>query len=102
MRFPIFLLSDKHAYPLAVASRALAAIGGGYLLASLCALCIARWPMARVDAVTAGMLCSFPIYALAVIWVFAARTAWWAWVGVGAPAIMLLIVNSMLHVFPAT
>ncbi len=98
MRLPPSLSSNGNAYRLAVASRALAAIGGGYLLASMCAMCIAHLPMPRVEAVTAGMLCSFAIFAFAVIWVFAARTALRAWAGVGIPAIALAVVNGVLHV----
>lgn len=70
-------------YRLAVASRVLAAVAGGYLLASLASVCMAFWlPVSRADAVISGMLSSFVFYLLAVIWCFACRSAWRAWWGV--------------------
>ena len=75
------------AYRLAVTSRALAAVVGGYLMASLAAVCLALWlPTSRVDAVITGMMSSFVFYLLAVLWCFACRTAWRAWCGVMLPS----------------
>ncbi|AKQ56516.1 membrane protein [Bordetella hinzii] len=77
-------------YRLAVASRAVAAIGGGYVLASAAAACLAVWlPLPRVDAVVTAQMLSFVVYACAVIWVFATYSAWRAWAGVMAPALLL-------------
>ncbi len=77
-------------YRLAVASRTVAAIGGGYALASAAAACLAVWlPLPRVDAVVAAQMLSFVVYACAVIWVFATYSAWRAWAGVMAPALLL-------------
>ncbi|SAI68305.1 membrane protein [Bordetella ansorpii] len=74
-------------YRFAVASRAIAAIGGGYALASAAAACFAVWlPMSRVDAVLTAQMLAFVAYACAVIWVFATHSAWRAWVGVVLPA----------------
>ncbi len=71
------------AYRLAVTSRVLAAVVGGYLMASLAAVCLALWmPVSRADAVITGMMSSFVFYLLAVIWCFACRTAGRAWFGV--------------------
>ncbi|WP_395609014.1 DUF3649 domain-containing protein [Pseudomonas sp. B22129] len=75
------------AYRLAVTSRVLAAVVGGYLMASLAAVCLALWmPTSRADAVITGMMSSFVFYLLAVIWCFACRTAWRAWFGVMVPS----------------
>ena len=74
-------------YRLAVTSRALAAVVGGYLMASLAAVCMALWmPTSRADAVITGMMSSFVFYLLAVLWCFACRTAWRAWFGVMLPS----------------
>lgn len=68
--------------PWAVASRALAAAVGGYLLASVLPVPLAAlWPMARVDAALAAMAASFAVYTAAVMWAFAARSASVAWAG---------------------
>lgn len=74
-------------YRLAVTSRVLAAVVGGYLMASLASICLALWlPRSRVDAVITGMMSSFVFYLLAVLWCFACRTAWRAWAGVMLPS----------------
>ncbi|WP_448652810.1 DUF3649 domain-containing protein [Pseudomonas fluorescens] len=74
-------------YRLAVTSRVLAAVVGGYLMASLAAVCLALWmPASRADAVITGMMSSFVFYLLAVLWCFACRTAWRAWFGVMLPS----------------
>ena len=77
-------------YRLAVASRALAAIVGGYVLSALAAMAMALWlPLARAEAVITGTLISFVVYTCAVIWVFAARDAWRAWAWLAAPSAVL-------------
>ncbi|MBX8551670.1 DUF3649 domain-containing protein [Pseudomonas cichorii] len=77
-------------YRLAVASRALAAIFAGYLLASVTSICIAQWlPIPRAEAVITGMMLSFLVYLVAVLWCFACRTAVQAWVGVLLPCAIL-------------
>ncbi|MBP0596486.1 DUF3649 domain-containing protein [Herbaspirillum sp. LeCh32-8] len=80
-------------YRLAVLSRTVAAIAGGYALAALCTALLAKWlPMGRADAVMTATMLSFAIYTCAVIWVFAARNAWRAWIGLGAPTLLLALV----------
>jgi hypothetical protein len=75
---------------LGILSRTVAAIAGGYLLASLSAIGGAVWLEGpRAEAVLTGMLLSFAIYAGAVIWVFAARSAWLAWTGLIVPSALL-------------
>jgi hypothetical protein len=77
-------------YRLSVASRAIAAIGGGYAVAALStALLASLLPMTRSDAVITATLLSFTVYTCAAIWVFAARSAWHAWLGLVAPGVLL-------------
>ncbi|MDP9899777.1 DUF3649 domain-containing protein [Variovorax ginsengisoli] len=88
-------------YRLGVASRVVAAIAGGYgvaaLSAAVLALCLpAAFGMARSEAALTGTLLSFLIFALAVIWVFAARTAARAWVGLAMAAVPLGLLLAVL------
>lgn len=77
-------------YRLAVASRALAAVGGGYALAALATTALALWlPLQRAEAVITATLVSFIVYLGAVVWVFAARSAWRAWAGLALPSAFL-------------
>lgn len=69
-------------------SRIVAALFGGYALAALASVAVIALPMSKPQAVLTGMLASFLIYAGAVVWVFAARGARRAWLGLlvaGAP-----------------
>ncbi|WP_432728569.1 iron transporter [Variovorax sp. W6] len=71
-------------YRLGVASRAIAAIAGGYGVAALSSIVLALclpviFGMARSEATMTGLLASFAVFAFAVMWVFAARTALRAW-----------------------
>jgi hypothetical protein len=87
-------------YRLAVASRAVAAIAGGYGVAALSAAVLAlslpaAFGMARSEAAMTGTLASFLVFALAVMWVFAARSALRAWSGLvvmAAPLGLLLLL----------
>jgi hypothetical protein len=73
-----------------VASRAVAAVGGGYLLAAIADTAMAVWlPLHRAEAVITATLASFILYLCAVLWVFAARTALRAWVGILVPTTFL-------------
>lgn len=86
-------------YRLGVASRAVAAIVGGYLLSALVAtVCAIYFPGTRAEAAIFGMLASFVIYTLAVMWVFAVRTALRAWLGLVLPAVPLGIAV-VLHLY---
>lgn len=62
-------------------SRIVAAAGGGYGLAALASVAAVALPISRPQAVITGMLASFAVYTGAVIWVFAVRSAWRAWIG---------------------
>lgn len=56
-----------------VLERIAAAIFGGYALANLLPIVLARWlPGARADAVLTGLLLSFVVYVVAILWAFAA------------------------------
>lgn len=74
-----------------VASRIVAALFGGYALAALGSVAALALPMSKPQAVLTGMLASFAIYAAAVVWVFAARSALRAWAGLLAAAAPLLL-----------
>lgn len=73
-------------------SRIVAALFGGYALAALVSVAALALPMSKSQAVLTGMLASFVIYAGAVIWVFAVRSAWRAWAGLMTAALPLLLV----------
>jgi len=84
------VLSAAARYRWAVASRAVAAIGGGYGLSALCAATLSLFlPIERPEAVLTGTLAAFVVYPCAVMWVFAARTAWQAWLWLAVPCAVL-------------
>lgn len=72
-------------------SRIVAAVLGGYGLAALTSVAALALPIDRTQAVVTGMLASFIVYACAVIWVFAVRSARRAWLGLLAAAVPLLL-----------
>jgi hypothetical protein len=75
---------------LAVASRVVAASVGGYLLTALASICLAQFlPLARAEAVVLAMTVSFLVYLPAVLWCFACRSAWRAWLGLLIPSAVL-------------
>lgn len=71
-------------------SRIIAALVGGYALAALFSVAVLALPLSKPQAVLTGMLASFAIYAGAVIWVFAVRSALKAWAGLLIVAMPLL------------
>jgi hypothetical protein len=81
-------------YRLAVASRAIAAIIGGYALAAGTSVALAlslKGGTTREDAVMLATMPSFLVWAGAVIWVFAARTAGRAWLGIVGPGVLVAL-----------
>ena len=68
-----------------VLSRCVAAIFGGYAVAALGSIALAR-SGSRVEGALTGMMASYAIYTTAVIWVFAASSALRAWVGLAVAA----------------
>ena len=66
-----------------IASRVIAAVVGGYALATLATLALAYGlPGSRAGALMTGMMASFAVYAAAIVWAFAARSATFAWTGI--------------------
>ncbi|AMK29454.1 MULTISPECIES: DUF3649 domain-containing protein [Pseudomonas] len=85
-------------YRLAVTSRSLAALLGGYLLASMASVCITLLaPMTQADATMTGMMLSFVFYLIAFIGCFACRSAWRAWLGVLLPSLALGLINVLAY-----
>jgi len=75
---------------LAVTSRVAAAVVGGYAFANAVAIFLSHvLPIPRASAVLAMTLASFGIYAAAVIFVFATRTALRAWLGLLVPSAVI-------------
>lgn len=74
-------------YRLAVASRSLAAVIGGYGCAAAFAAALAvALPLPRSEAVLWGTMLSFVVWSVAALWAFAARSAGRAWLGILLPA----------------
>ncbi|MDF3837183.1 DUF3649 domain-containing protein [Cupriavidus basilensis] len=91
-------LSQTGRYRLGVASRVVAAIGGGYVLAAVATgLLAVLLPLPPAEAVMTATLLSFSLYACSVLWVFAAGSAWQAWAGVALPAAVLGAVLALLR-----
>ncbi|WP_223413688.1 MULTISPECIES: DUF3649 domain-containing protein [unclassified Pseudomonas] len=85
-------------YRLAVTSRVLAAVLGGYIVAALASVSLTLLvPMARADAVVTGMMTSFLAYLGAVIWCFACRSAWRAWLGLIVPSLVLAAISGLAY-----
>ena len=79
-------------YRAGVLSRSLAAVFGGYALASAATMFLSTYlPLSTLEAVLTATMLSFLIYALAVMWAFAARDAWRAWAGLLAPTLLLAL-----------
>lgn len=73
-------------------SRITAALLGGYLFTYAFTAAAARLlPLAKVDALIAASLASFLIYALAILWAFACRSARQAWAGMALAAPLAVI-----------
>lgn len=82
----------------AVASRAFAAVGGGYALASLTSVVLALASRApREDAIVAATTPAFLVFAGAILWAFAASTAVRAWLGIAVPGLVLAGVITWLR-----
>ncbi len=80
-----------------VLSRSLAAIFGGYALASMTSVfCPVALPAARGQAVLTGMLLAIVVAACAALWAFATRSALRAWVGIVGPTLLLAAASRLL------
>ena len=85
-------------YRLAVTSRVLAAVVGGYVVAALASVSLSLClPMARAEAVVTGMMTSFLAYLVAVLWCFACRSAWQAWLGMLVPSVVLGAISALAY-----
>ncbi|CAK9887556.1 MULTISPECIES: DUF3649 domain-containing protein [Pseudomonas] len=85
-------------YRLAVTSRSLAAVFGGYLLAAMASVCITMLlPVPRAEAVISGMMLSFLFYLVAFLWCFACRSARQAWLGVLVPSLVLAMISGLAY-----
>lgn len=90
-------------YRLAVASRALAAIIGGYALTALATTALAIFlPLSRAEASMTATLLSFVIYTCVVLWVFATRSATRAWLGIVAPGVVLGVLVGLHRLMAAS
>ena len=79
-----------------VVSRIVAAVGGGYVLANLGAIALYHaLPTSHDSSLQLALLASFPVYAAAVVWSFAARTSARVWWGLGAPAAACVVVIAL-------
>lgn len=80
-----------------VLSRSLAAIVGGYALASMTSVfCAVALPTARGQAVLTGMLLAIVVAACSALWAFATRSALRAWVGILGPTALLAAASRLL------
>jgi Protein of unknown function (DUF3649) len=83
------LRSSGWAYRGGVFVRAIAAIGGGYIVSALWAAAIATWlPATKVEAAVTGTLIALVAYPCAIMWCFAARSALRAWLGLAFVALL--------------
>lgn len=76
-------------------SRVIAAVLGGYGLAVLTTIAALALPTSRAEAALAGLLASFLVFACAVVWVFAVRSATRAWLGLVVAAAVLSLLAWM-------
>jgi hypothetical protein len=86
------------AYRLGVFSRVLAAAAGGYgLMNIVTATFTYLLPTERHTAFLFSVQTSFLVYAIAIIWVFSARTATMAWLGLLAVAVPLALLDGYFY-----
>lgn len=81
-----------------IAQRTIAAIVGGYALATLSGILLS-WvlPMPRFEAVTVAMLLSFVVYTAAILWAFAVRTLWRMWLGLLLPTALCGVASLLVR-----
>lgn len=86
-------LTQQTRYRLLVASRILAAIIGGYALTSALSVLLALLlPVSRSEATLAATMLSFVVYAVVVLWVFAARSVMRVWLTLLVTALPLWLL----------
>jgi Protein of unknown function (DUF3649) len=85
-------------YRLGVLSRCLAASLGGYALASAGSAFIGiTLPGSKASAAVSGMMLGFVLYLVAVLWVFACRSARKAWLGLVVATLVLGVADLALY-----
>ncbi|PPT18482.1 DUF3649 domain-containing protein [Xanthomonas arboricola] len=83
---------------LGVLGRTLAAMFGGYALASATNLLLALvLPMPRSEAVLTSMLVGIVVCACAPLWAFATASVWRAWAGIAVPAALMFALAAWLQ-----
>lgn len=79
-------------YRLAVTVRTVAAIAGGYALAALSAVSLARiLPLERADAGLLATMLAFIIFTVAVIWAYSAGSLKRVWGGLVLAAVVMAL-----------
>ncbi|MBR0564958.1 DUF3649 domain-containing protein [Azoarcus sp. L1K30] len=83
---------------LALISRIVAALIGGYALASVFSIFLSHLlPSELPEAVLGATLFSFAIYTAAIIWVFAAASAARAWLGLLIPGALMGLLSCAMQ-----
>lgn len=83
---------NKYAGEIAITLRVLLASVGGFVLANLSAIAIASVMTAnKIDGITAGMMLSFIVYAIAVLLVFSVRSLCLAALSILLPCVLLFV-----------
>lgn len=83
---------------LGIALRAIAAVIGGYALASLVsALAALTLPLPREEAILAGSLVALAVYPAVAVWCFAASGLGRVWIGLGVPGGLLALAVWLLR-----
>jgi hypothetical protein len=84
----------KHLIAFNVTCRVLIALVGGYLFSMLSAVLIAtHLPGDKINSIITGLMCTFIIYTVTVIFVFAAKTTFRAGMGVLVPCLLVYCFN---------
>ncbi|WP_410211939.1 DUF3649 domain-containing protein [Aquirhabdus sp.] len=90
-------MSSRASYRWMVASRCIAAIVGGYAFTTAITVFLSlTLPGPRAEVVVFASLLSFVFYLLAVLWVFAAKTAWRAWLWLLVPTLVLATISYLI------
>lgn len=83
---------NKYAGEIAISLRVLLASVGGFVLANLSAIAIASVMTAdKVDGITAGMMLSFIVYAIAILLAFSVKSIRRAALSILLPCVLLFV-----------
>ena len=93
-------LSEKAQYRWMVFSRVIAGFIGGYILTAYITMVLAQvLPMSRADAVVLASLLSYIWFCIAIIWVFAVKSALKAWLGIIGGIAPFVAIHYLLKAF---